>query len=196
MKCELWYPAKPFRLTQGWGIYNPAYEQFGFSRHNGIDFALGADKTLYSPCAGKVVRTGNQPTGGGIFLGIMTDQMQFPDGSYRVLIDLLHCDRLLVEEGDMVQIGTPLAIADSTGFSTGPHTHMQPRRVLYWNGEIGDRLAWTPADKNDANNSFDPLPYFNGFYAKDHGIVLSTYSKLSGALRAYIQTRWNVNPAA
>lgn len=164
---RLYYPAKPFRINQAWGIYNPAYQQFGFSRHNGVDLALGIDKTLYAPVDGTIVRTGNQPTGGGIFLGLMSDVKQFPDGQCRVLIDLLHCDHLLVKDGDVVKAGDKLAVADNTGFSTGPHTHMQPRRVSYWNGKVGDALSWTPADKNDANDSFDPTPYWTGIHAQD-----------------------------
>ena len=50
MKLELFYPAKPFAITQGWGIKNPSYEQFGFSHHNGVDFILGKDKKLHAPC--------------------------------------------------------------------------------------------------------------------------------------------------
>lgn len=184
MKLELWYPAKPFRITQAWGIFNPAYQQFGYTRHNGIDFALGDDKTLYSPIAGTVVRTGNQPTGGGIFLGIMSDPL--PNGTFRILIDLLHCESLLVKEGDVVKVGDKLAIADNTGFSTGPHTHMQPRRAASWNGKTGDQLVWTPADVNEANGSFDPMPYFNGFAAQDAGTVINTMQRVVSLLTARV----------
>lgn len=183
---RLYYPAKPFRITQAWGIYNPAYQQFGFNRHNGIDFALGADKTLYAPCDGVIVRTGNQPTGGGIFLGLMTDVKQFNDGQFHVLIDLLHCEKFLVKEGDVVKIGQKLAIADNTGFSTGPHTHMQPRRVASWNGQVAERLQWTPADKNDANGSFDPMPHFIGIHAQDYRTLIHLYSALVSTLAGIV----------
>jgi len=167
-KFELYYPAKPYRVNQGWGILNPIYEQFGYSRHNGLDIALGEDKTLYAPCDGYIVRIGNQPQGGGIFLGLMSEEAKFEDGTYRALIDLLHCERLLVSEGDYVKVGQAIAIADNTGFSTGPHTHIQPRRVKRWNGKFGESLSWTGADKNDANGSFDPVPFWNGKYSQDY----------------------------
>lgn len=176
-KLSLYYPAKPYRLNQAWGIKNPAYEQFGFSEHNGIDIALGDDKRLYAPCNGTVVRIGNQPQGGGIFFGIMTDYYDWNDGKYRVLIDFLHCEQLLVHEGQVLQTGDLMAIADNTGFSTGPHTHIQPRRVKWWNGLFGDAISWETLDVNEANNSFDPIPYFNGFAAKDYALV-STLQKL------------------
>jgi len=167
MKLQLYWPAKPFILTQGWGIKNTLYEQFGFCRHNGVDFALGADKKLYAPCDGEVVRVGYQPNGGGRYFGVMTGPWDFQDGSYRVLIDFLHCESILVQEGQLLKTGDVMAIADNTGLSTGPHTHMQPRRIKFWNGQYGSNLAFTLEDTNDANDSFDPFPYWQNFYAVD-----------------------------
>ena len=172
MKFEWYKPARPFTITQAWGVLNPAYAQFGFSHHNGIDFALQADGKLRAPCRGIVVRTGNQPLGGGIFLGLMTEEFDRPIGT-RVLIDFLHCAILLKKEGDIVKIGDVIAIADSTGFSTGPHTHMQTRRVVDWNGGVGDALQWIGVDKNDANNSFDPMPYMAQHYADEYQGILA-----------------------
>lgn len=163
----LYYPAFPYRVNQGWGIRNPLYEQFGFSLHNGIDIALGEDKRLYAPFDGTIVRTGNQPNGGGIFLGLMSkDVYAFPDNKQaRVLLDFLHNEKNVVTEGEEVVRGQLLAVGDNTGFSTGPHTHLQPRRIRSWNKKVGAALAWTPTDTNDANDSFDLTPYWNGEYA-------------------------------
>lgn len=179
----MYWPAKPFVLNQGWGILNPIYNQFGFSRHNGIDIALGADKKLYAPCNGQVVRIGNQPTGGGNFFGIMTDIYDWPDGQYRVLLDFLHCESISVQEGQMLKTGDLMAIADNTGLTTGPHTHIQPRRVKFWNGQFGTNLAWTTEDANDANNTFDPLPYFGNFFAVDIPKVNLFQTTLVGVLQ-------------
>jgi len=164
-----YYPAKPYRVNQAWGILNPIYERFGWSRHNGTDIALGTDKRLYAPFDGTIVRTGNQPTGGGVFLGLMSkDEFLFKDGrTARVLLDMLHCEELLCVEGQETKTGELLAIGDNTGFSTGDHTHLQPRRVKKWNGKSGNNLAWTALDKNDANGSFDIGLYWNGKYASD-----------------------------
>jgi murein DD-endopeptidase MepM/ murein hydrolase activator NlpD len=180
---KIYWPAKPFVLNQGWGIYNPIYQQFGFSRHNGIDIALGTDKKLYAPCDGQIVRIGSQPTGGGNYFGMMTGPWDFADGSYRVLLDFLHCESISVQEGQMLKVGDFMAIADNTGFSNGPHTHIQPRRVKFWNGQFGTNLAWTTEDVNDANNSFDPLPYFGNFYAVDIPHITQLQIALVGALQ-------------
>lgn len=177
-KLSLYYPAKPYRLNQGWGIYNPAYQQFGFSRHNGIDIALGSDSKLYAPFDYTVVRIGNQPNGGGNFFGLMSGLYDWPDGQYRVLLDMLHCERIDCKEGQVGKAGDYLAIADNTGFSTGPHTHLQPRRVKNWNSVSGPALHFDLVDQNDANGSFDPIPYFNGYYAVDAGTVVGLMQKL------------------
>lgn len=182
-KLSLYYPAEPYQLNQAWGIYNPAYQQFGFSRHNGIDIALGADKKLYAPCDGTIVRHGNQPNGGGIFLGMMTGEYDWDDGKYRVLLDFLHCETLIALEGATVKAGDLLAVADNTGFSTGPHTHIQPRRVKNWNNQSGPTLSFELVDQNDANGSFDPRPYFNGYYATDANNVIGIMQRLVGLLQ-------------
>jgi murein DD-endopeptidase MepM/ murein hydrolase activator NlpD len=77
-----------------------------------------------------------QPNGGGIFVGIVSDPFNFPAftnttpdgvvvhfvaGTYRVLVDLLHCESISVKEGETVVAGQQVAIGDNTGFSTGPH---------------------------------------------------------------------------
>ncbi len=113
-----------------------------------------------------------EPAGGGIFISVLSDaEYSFDDGKVAyVLADYLHCDRLIQPEGEGVLTGTVLAVADNTGFSTGPHTHIQVRRVrkmplpapagtqAY---RIGDGFFLQNVDANDANGSFDPTPYFS-----------------------------------
>lgn len=189
-KFRLYYTAKPYVLNQGWGIRNPVYDQFGFTRHNGIDIALGRDKSLYAPFNGTIVRLGFQPNGGGNFFGLMSDTVySFPDGEFRVLMDFLHCESIAVKEGDKMKTGDFMAIADNTGLTTGPHTHLQPRRVKYWNGLSGDNLAWTPEDVNDANGSFNPVPYFTGVYAVDYNTLVGYYQQLLFILQRQVESR-------
>jgi murein DD-endopeptidase MepM/ murein hydrolase activator NlpD len=186
MKLSLWYPAKPYRIHQVWGIKNPLYEKFGFSRHNGEDFGLDGDRNIKAEIPCRVVRIGYQPTGGGVYVSVIStavyDEWKEPLDNIpaRVFIDYLHMESISVRPGDILGIGDLIGIADNTGLSTGPHTHGQYRRVSYWNGLVGDTLAWTEADKNDANNSFDPAPYRNGFHADDFGMVTNTYLSLIG----------------
>ncbi len=179
------YPAKPYHLNQAWGVPSPLYKQFGFGLHNGIDIAHGTDKFLYAPFDYTVVRIGNQPNGGGIFFGIMSEEYQWPDGRYRVLLDMLHCEKLLCFEGMSGKTGDKLAVAGNTGLSTGPHTHLQPRRVMNWNGKSGDSLSWSQVDHNDANGSFDIVPYFTGDYAQDIALLTKKLGLLQQVFALY-----------
>ena len=177
MKPEFWYPVKPYVVTQKWGVPDEIYRQFGFGLHNGVDVALGADSKVYAPFDCQVVKNGFQPNGGGIYCGVISiNEYTFPDGvTCKVLVDSLHLKQILVTEGQTLQCGDVIAIADNTGFSTGPHTHFQFRRVS-WDGKV-----ITTLDTNDANNSFDQTPYFNGHFAVEAPLMraeVSTAAKI------------------
>lgn len=177
-RLELFLPVSPHTINQPWGVYNAVYKQFGFSLHNGVDLALVNGQEIYAPFDCTVIRTDNQPNGGGIFAGLLSDNVySFDDGvQCRVLIDFLHCQRLLVKKDDQVNVGELVALGDNTGFSTGSHTHMQCRRVrlsplttpVSDYRRVGETFAYIDIDRNDANNSFDPVPYFSPLYAKEY----------------------------
>ncbi|HXI98625.1 MAG TPA: M23 family metallopeptidase [Gemmatimonadaceae bacterium] len=181
LRFEFPYPVKPWLQTQAWGVLNPAYQQFGFSRHNGNDVALGADKLIRAPFPGTInyVATKDnglwQPNGGGVFVSLLSkDEYHFDDGVIAyVMADFLHLEQPLVALGDEALLGTVLAIADNTGFSTGPHTHIQLRRVQKGTSDSprftrpGEDDGYVLVDHNDANNSFNPTPYFTNTYAVD-----------------------------
>lgn len=156
MKPEFYQPVAPLILTQDWGVYNPAYLPFGWGRHNGEDYAHGVARLVRAPFDFECVRTGYQPNGGGVFNGIISQsKFLFPDNkSVKVLWDSLHLDRNVLAERQTGKAGDIIGIAGNTGFSTGPHTHVQPRRVN-WDG-----IRFTEIDRNDANNSFDPSPFY------------------------------------
>lgn len=148
----------PWRVTQAWGVYDPkTYSQFGFTRHNGIDVALGTGSIVNVPFDCVVARKGYEPNGGGIYVGVIsTQEYDFDDGvRCKVLVDSLHLKQIIATEGEFLKQGQQVAIGDNTGVTTGPHTHFQFRRVS-WDGKL-----ITSLDKNDANNSFDPMPYFD-----------------------------------
>ncbi len=176
-RLQLYYPVRPHAVNRPWGYEDPVYEQFGFTQHNGVDLDLVPGQKIHAPIGGSVVNAGDQPEGSGIFVSIISDdQYLFDDGiSAYVLIEFFHCEKILVNIGDGVTIGQLIARGDTTGRATGPHTHMQPRRVTMT--KVPD--ASTPhayrihdascvladLDTNDANNTFDPEPYWNQRYA-------------------------------
>ncbi len=194
------WPINPHVIAQGWGTQKPElYAQFGFSRHNGLDHAFRdgglfvPTKNIYAPCDATVVRSDFQPEGGGIFIGLLTDPIAFeaftcttPDGvsvpfragTFPVLIDFLHLKKSLVASGTKVKRGDLIAIGDNTGFSTGAHCHTQWRRVLPLQGEPRTSQWYDEADKNDANNSFDPTQFFDSFYANDAPVLIRLFQQL------------------
>ena len=177
MKLELPFEVKPYVISQRWGNYDPIYKQFGFSHHNGEDVLPGEGKAVFAPFDYEVVWSKWMPNGGGNVLGVLS--LQEYDGPKKkpayVLIDFLHLESFKVKVGTKGKTGDLLAIADNTGFSTGPHTHIQYRWVYKKNASLID------VEKNDAHNSFDPAPYRTGVYAKTIGTV-SLLQKLVLAL--------------
>lgn len=180
-------------MNQGWGWFRPeVYSQFGFSRHNGLDHrAPNGTFYIHAPCNARVLDVFSQPTGGGNVLSLITEPITFdafscstPDGVsisflpgvFRVRIDFLHLDHAVVKRGDTITAGDLIAIGDNTGFSTGPHCHTQWRRVL----EDGN---YTHADTNDANNSFDPTQFFDGFYSVDYQTAVQKLQALVAVLK-------------
>ncbi len=178
MSPKLYRTMKPQIFSQGWGTFNPTvYQQFGFTRHNGRDLKLSPSAKIYAPFDYVVARRGYQPEGGGNFVGLISlDSFDFPsftcttpenviipfkEGKYQILSDFLHCQTILVNEGDKGHAGDLIAIGDNTGFSTGPHCHQQDRRII-WDGKV-----ITTVDTNDANNSFDPTQFESTIYAED-----------------------------
>jgi murein DD-endopeptidase MepM/ murein hydrolase activator NlpD len=173
-KFELYFPAKPFIVTQGWGIYNPAYLQFGFDHHNGVDFLLGNDKKLHAPCDFFAVDVGENSGAGKYIRWITTEKFDVLGTNCKVGGMFMHMESHAIATGATVKEGDLLGVADNTGFSTGPHTHLSVYRL----GDNGERL-----DTNAShNNTFDPRPFFNNFYATDaqkvEGILQSVISLL------------------
>ena len=162
---EIFIPIKPWVVTRKWGVYDPLYLKFGFSLHNGVDVRI-VDKVTKakSPFDSTVYKIGNQPSGGGLFVGLLSkNDYEFDDGvKCKILVDFLHLHNVFVQAGQELKVGDDVAVCDNTGAaSTGPHLHSQWRRVQY-NG-----ISLIDVDKNDANNSFDPTEYFT-LYAEDY----------------------------
>lgn len=161
-----WYlPTRPWKINQAYGIFNPIYQQFAkpgriFNQHNGVDDGVVTGTPILAPFDWVYKNHGNQPNGGGIFVSILSkNKYRFDDGKEAfVLVDILHCKSITIFNNGQLSgvVGDTLAISNNTGFSTGPHTHFQFRRVNE-NFEV--------IDYNNANDSFDPMPYSSNTYA-------------------------------
>ena len=214
-RLSLYYPVRPHVVNRPWGFYSPQeYLPFGFTRHNGVDLNLVDGQSILAPLEAEVVNIGNEPSGGGIFVSLLSSsQYTFDDdgsdsnsnstsddGSNKgtptfVLLDFFHCQEIKVSIGDHVAIGQLIALGDNTGVTTGSHTHMQPRResivpapagaTINAYRFMGSEVCFMDFNKNDANNSFDPAPYWNGTYADEYdpGAVVELEEKVSDLTR-------------
>lgn len=154
-QLSLYYPVRPHAVSRGWGVADPMYTRFGFQTHNGIDIPLSEGDEIRSPIDGKVTLSGHQKGTSGIFLSLVSSSpSDFPDGTRaRIELTFMHLSATLVQDGAQVSVGTPIARAGHT------HIHIAPKRVR--KGFFGYR----DLDRNDADNTFDPEPFWNGRYA-------------------------------
>jgi murein DD-endopeptidase MepM/ murein hydrolase activator NlpD len=161
-RLSLSYPVSPHVVTHPWGVVD---QRFGFLRHNGIDLALSDGQDIYAPMDGTVSYVGYHAQGSGRFLCLLSDRAYgFPDGTQaRVELTFMHLSEALPKEGTRVRRGDRIAQGGNTGTSDTPHVHLAAKRVK--RGLIGYR----DLDRNDADNTFDPLPYWDGTYALEHG---------------------------
>lgn len=186
-KLELFYPAKPYKVVQAFGILNPAYKQFGYDHHNGIDFAVDADGIVRAMCDGVVVEVKDYPNGAGKAVRYRTLAPVQAEGTTGVVEFMyMHAESQLVTLGQQVKAGDAIIVADNTGFSTGPHTHISAYFVDP-NAPIGNHKL--PIGSPDSDYCFDHSRYFNGYYADDAQKVFTTLWTIIHMLQQFIANR-------
>lgn len=82
--------------------------------HSGADFRAAEGTPIAAPNTGKVVLTGDTYfSGGSVIL----------DHGWGLYSYFAHLSKILVEEGDLVELGEVVGHAGATGRVTGPHLH-------------------------------------------------------------------------
>lgn len=188
---QIHYPIKRFNITQHWGNPNSTYaDHFGdpaWTKHNGCDFNTGyvdantnympTEWPIYCPVENfKVMQVDYAPDGGGNEVWLVSKEQLLVGGTLCwIFLVLCHGKKVLVPVGYEPAVGDLLMIADSTGFSTGPHTHMGIYR--------SSTSSWvTKIDQNDATGSYNPELFFSGKYSAD---LATTGTLVSNAFRYY-----------
>ena len=101
-----------------WPIISKRITQYYSWRHSGVDIGDKSGNPIYAAESGKVVRAGwSRGYGYNIVIN-------HGDG-FETLYG--HASKLLVETGDTVSRGQTIALVGSTGWSTGPHLHIEVR---------------------------------------------------------------------
>lgn len=115
------------------GVLSSGYGERWGRPHRGIDIAADEGTPVYAAAAGEVVFA-DASKGGYGNLVILKHK-----GGWMTVYG--HNSRILVDEGDRVGQGAPIAEVGSTGRSTGPHLHFEVRR----DAEAVDPLIHLPA---------------------------------------------------
>jgi len=104
-----------------WPLRGVLYGRYGVRqghRHDGIDISAPEGTAVAAAARGKVIYVGEQSGYGNLVI------IRHEDG----LVTLYaHASKILVEEGDTVERGTPIARVGQTGRTTGPHLHFEVR---------------------------------------------------------------------
>lgn len=114
-----------FKVTYPYGILDSNYAS---GKHDGIDMSNSQNPNVYSIVDGEVSYAGwenvnNKKQGFGLYASIKFDINEY--GFKKVF--LAHLNELKVSVGQKVSPSTIIGIMGSTGFTTGPHTHVEIR---------------------------------------------------------------------
>jgi hypothetical protein len=114
-----------FKVTYPYGIKDSAYAQ-GY--HQGIDMGNSEMPNMYSIVDGIVSYAGweninNKKQGFGLYVSIKFD---ITNNGYKKVF-LAHMSEIKCFAGQRVNPATIIGVMGSTGYSTGPHTHLEIR---------------------------------------------------------------------
>lgn len=180
-KLELFYPAKPYEVTQAFGILNSSYKDNGmtFIRHNGIDFRVDTDGIVRAMCDLEVYEVGeNSKAGKYVRLKTLTP-VEAEGRTETVAFMYMHAEKHLCKKGDILKAGDPVIVADNTGFSTGPHTHISAYFINFLNQKLS-------INQPDVDDCFDFSKYYNKYYADDAQTVIGIYKAIIDLLKSFL----------
>ncbi|MDO8515583.1 MAG: M23 family metallopeptidase [bacterium] len=120
-KITVRVPVKTIYISQKFGWF-----------HSGIDLVAHTGTPVYPLMDGVVVHTEEAWYGYGHQVVV--------DHGARLSTLYAHLSKILVKTGDKVTINTQLGLSGSTGFSTGPHLHLE----LHQDGKIIDPAELLP----------------------------------------------------
>lgn len=148
LPLSLVWPTDHRVYTQKFGQRPEYYAKFGLPGHEGVDLKAPAGSNVYACADGKVVMAGWHPKRGpthpyGVQIRI---RHQAAEGEYETIYAHLTAGSPKVAVDDVVQAGQAIALAGSTGNSSGPHVHLTLKKIGAKNGGYGEII--------------DPEPFF------------------------------------
>lgn len=178
-KLSVFWPVKPYRINQAFGIFNPAYKQFNFTHHNGIDMATYDGQPAYAMCDSYVVNVGENSSAGK-FARIRTIEPVDAEGRIGLVgFTYMHGKEIKVVKGQMLKAGDLVMLCDNTGFSTGHHLHVS----AFFISPSGEKQR---IGRKESDYCFDFTPYWNKYYAEDAQKVFALYYQVLSLLRTWL----------
>lgn len=184
-RLELWYPVKPFNVTQPFGVNGEFYRANGINvlGHNGIDVKTEHGQPVYATHDGIVVNAGipDNKEGYGVVLRTLEPYEYEPGKAAFIKSISWHLlKEIPVTSGQFVKAGEIIGYADNTGFSFGDHLHFAIKPQMP--GEQ-DWMWYNVENENEYFGSINPQPFFNGYYAEDASLVVSIFQKIISILK-------------
>lgn len=112
-------PLRGFPVNSPYGMRRMAGEPAP-RVHRGVDFAAPLGTGVFAAAEGTVIRIGHQADGFGHFVEIL-----HPNGMVTLYA---HLSRIDVRSGQQLLAGERLGLVGNSGYSTGPHLHLEVRR--------------------------------------------------------------------
>jgi len=142
-----WGDANGYQLTF-WGE-----RAVGLDGHEGYDFAMPEGTPLLATAAGIVTRAGWSNDSYCPPLGRSTRNLRVVirhdvAGGERFVTAYVHLREVLVEVGERVAAGQPIALSGNTGCSTGPHLHFQVEREARGEAPSAIGALGVPAERS------------------------------------------------
>ena len=144
---KLLKPLDKWYVTQPFGGNPQVYGKFGLKGHNGIDLRT---RFVDSPLGHRYVTASHE----GIIEVVRADasgygthiRLRGTDGCMSIYG---HLSKSYVSKDQKVKAGERIGLTGNTGFSSGPHLHMEYRPS-----------GWEKKTKNGFAGAVDPLPFF------------------------------------
>ena len=128
------------RHTSGFGLAKHPFKPGKQRNHTGVDIAAPIGTVIHAPADGTILTATDLYQGMSKYGKVVVLET---DHDTQTL--LAHLDQYLVEAGQRVTAGEPIATIGNTGQTTGPHVHIETRR----NGErIDPHTVWTLPQPN------------------------------------------------
>jgi len=189
MKFSIFYPIKPQRINQTFGVNGGYYKSHGINidGHNGLDIQAQHSQPVYATHDGICFPEIDNKQGNGVV--IRTEEVfDYNDQQVHFKTIYWHLTKAdaVVKTGQKVKAGDLIGYADNTGLSTGDHLHfgLKPQA---WNEN--DWIWYNVEQNNGYLGAIDPLPYFNGYYAEDAQKVFTILQRIIDTLKQILKIK-------